>query len=534
MSENWNLQLALLQFSFISACGTSNKYHDYFGIKPHAETLLSRDHDTEEALFNRASSFAPIDELPNEILAHIVELAYFSEELPYDELRLAVSHTSSRFRQITLTTPSLWSKYHLTQGNVHDYLDHLPKYLHLSKGYPLDLHFSCFWPESLSQRLMDLFLPLSHRWRHLSITTPNADIFSYLVDVSAPILTTVSLSHFSSQRRHVLDYHAFGGLLPSLTHLLLRNISLDRLNIPLRNLTKLEIRGYGTWPRFSTLEELLSGSETLEEMVFHVKPGLVLRDVNREPGQAPIHLPALRSFTVYTSEWLTGDVVELIRTFDFPNLHSLVVHEGSGLGFIDSRDILRYTSSPVPSMAVSYAAISTALRCLAPRQLETLNTLELLRPTWTNYSSLREVFRSMESLQKLVVSEFNPHTALADLDIIRDSILLEASGVEFAYPLISSSSLRTLEIDLIQDHRPSTADLLLFIRLFSLRSLSSLILRHLSKEDWNDVLSSFATHVDDYPSLKLLTAGDMHEFGLESADGSAPGSSAQSVLTSGA
>lgn len=475
--------------------------------------------------------------LPNEILAHVVELAYFSEDLPYDELRSALVQTSSRFRQITLTTPSLWSKYHLTLGNVYEYLDHLPKYLHLSKGYPLDLHFSCFWSPSLTQRLMDLFLPHSRRWRHLSITTPNTDIFSYLVDVAAPVLTTISLSHFSSQRRLGLDYHIFGGLLPSLSHLLLRNVSLDKVNIPLRNLTKLEVRGYGTWPGFDALEELLSGSETLEEMVFHVKPGLVLQDVSREPGQPPIQLPALRRLTVFTSEWLTGDVVELIRAFEFPNLYSLVVQEGSGLGFTDSKDILRYTSSPIPSMTVSYAAISTALRCLPPQQLESLNTLELLRATWTNYSSLRHIFRSMESLQKLVVSEFNPHTALADLDILRDSVILEGDDVESEPalpPLISSPSLRTLNIDLIEDPIPSTADLAGFIRLFSLRSLSSLTLRRLSKEDWDNVLSSFATHVDDYPLLKLLTAADMHEFGQDSVAEVALGSNTQCVVLSSA
>ncbi|KAJ2918184.1 hypothetical protein MD484_g2252, partial [Candolleomyces efflorescens] len=510
---------------------THSKSHDYFGPQSHGESLLSKDFHAEDGLPDGVSS--AIDALPNEILAHILELAYFSEDLPYDELRSALMQTSSRFRQITLTTPSLWSKYHLTLGNIHEYLDRLPEYLALSKGYPLDLHFSCFWSPTLTQRLMDLFLPHSSRWRHLSITTPNANIFSYMADVPAPILTTVSLSHFSSQRRLGLDYRVFSGHLPSLSHLLLRNVSLDKVNIPLRNLTKLEVRGYGTWPGFHALEEELSGSETLEEMVFHVKPGLVLRDVNREPGQPPIHLPALRKFTVFTSEWLTGDVVELIRAFEFPNLHSLVVQEGSGLGFTDSKDILRYTSSPVPSMTVCYAAISTALRCLPPQQLQTLDTLELLRATWTNYLSLRHIFRSMTSLQKLVVSEFNPHTALADLDILRDSAVLE--GDDAALPLlISSPSLRTLSIDLIQDLVPFTADLARFIRLFSLRSLSSLTLRRLSKEDWDNVLSSFATHVDDYPVLKLLTAADMHEFGQDSVGEVAPGSSVQCVLFSSA
>ncbi|KAF5342004.1 hypothetical protein D9611_001256 [Ephemerocybe angulata] len=472
----------------LQEAGVSSSNQDYFAAWPCNHSISELDH--------KETLGTPIDNIPNEVLSHIVETAYFSEELPYDNFRSVMLKTSSRLRHITLSTPSLWSKYHLTQGNICDYLPSLPRYLQRSRDYPLDIHLSCFWSLPTTEHVMDLLLPHSRRWQHLSIATPNGAIFNFLENVSAPLLKTVSLSHFSSERRLSLESTIFGGNLPKLSQLLLRNISLNRVSLPLRNLTKLEVRGYGAWPDFAGLHEMLSNSETLEELVLHVKPAFVLEDLHCSGNnQAPITLPALRTFTVLTSEWLTDDVARLVRTFSTPNLESLVIQEGCGPGHTSLYEILRYSASPSPLVRARHADVGAAFRCLEPEKLEKLHTLELTRAAWKDLANLSQSFQRMLSLEKLVLLELNPFTALQDLGI--------AAG-DTPTP-ISIPSLRTLDIDVIRDFRPADAGLAQFIRLFSLPSLSSLILRHLSQHGFENTVDAFAGHVDEYPELKALT-----------------------------
>lgn len=475
-----------------SSLRANSDEHDYFGAQPH------RPSPTTQA---EVGGCTPLDGIPNEVLSRILEAGYHFEEHPDDEFRRTVSHASSRFRQIALSTPSLWSTYYLTQGNVNQYIPHLPHYLRLSKGHPLNIDLSCFWTSEVTKQLMDILLPHSDRWRRLSVTTPNTDIFSFLIDVPAPCLEFVSVAHFSSQRRLSLDHPVFGGQLPNLAQLVLRNVSLDRVSVPLRSLTKLEIRGHGMWPESAALEEMLGGEDsTLRELILHVKPGSVLQDIDSGRNSRPISLPALRKLTVFTSEWLTDEVASLVRVFAAPNIDTLLIQEGFGDGTFDATEILRYSTSPQPSLVTTHCNIPVACRCLTPDQLGKLRVLEMCKAEWNDTVALSLAFRGMLSLDKLVLTQLDPFSILRDLDL---------ETIQRSSELFTIPSLRALDIDPIRNTQPVEGELADFFRLFSLPSLSSLVLRHLTQVAWERTLECFAGHSKEYPRLSSLTVAAM-------------------------
>ncbi|TEB23221.1 hypothetical protein FA13DRAFT_1740186 [Coprinellus micaceus] len=489
---------------------------DYFNLRPEPPLHVALANERADAT---TKGPAPVDEAPNEILSHVFELGYLSQEQPDDKFRRNISQTSSRFRQVALNTPSLWSKYNLTQGNISQYLPYLSEYLQRSKGFPLDIDLTCFWSREITRHLMVLLLPHSARWRRLSIMTPNSDIFAFLVDVPAPVLEHISVSHFSSQRRLAVDHLAFGGHLPKLSELVLRNVSLDRVNMPLRGLTKLEIRGHGVWPDLERLDELLGGSEALQELIIHVKPGMVVQDLYQGLSQGPLFLPALRQLTVFTSEWLTDDVARLVRAFSAPNLETLLIQERFGYDTpVSTTHILRYSAYPTPSLTATNCNFVLACRCLSPEQLEGLRMLEMHKAGWdsesgtNNLAALRQTFRGMLSLENLVLTELNPYTALHDLGLAsRDTGVPPQGGnllpIEFpSVDPIPVLSLRTLDIDTMRDFdRPPCGELSQFIRLFAFPSLSALLLRRITQVAWEHTLECFAGHTTEYPALTSLT-----------------------------
>ncbi|EAU85208.1 hypothetical protein CC1G_06224 [Coprinopsis cinerea okayama7 len=450
---------------------------------------------------------AGIDALPNELLAHILELAYLWPGRD-DHLRATILQVSRRLRNVMIETPSVWSVYWLSQGNIEQFLPMLPVYLERSKGYPLDIALHCYWDPEITSTVMGMFLPHSHRWQHLAITTPNPDVFSFLESTPVPILESLKLYHFSSARRLAIPREVFDNSAPKLSTLLLRNVSLDRIRMPLRQLSKLELRGHGRWPQYSELCEMLADSDTLEKLIIHVKPHTVLEDINRG-DEPPILLPALRTFTLYTSEWMTPPVAELIRTFSCPNIESLLIQEDPGSAPSAEHDIVRYTASPQPTLSVYFADAEVAWRCLSPEQSENLKVLRLRRAGWSDYSRLLNMFRALPALESMVITELNPTTVVEEL---------EPEALQRDVP-ISIPSLRTLDIDVIRNYwSPQNKDISRFIRLFRLPNIANLSLRNLSTSEWQNILTVFDAHNEDYKALTSLTIAQMHDLTVGAAD----------------
>ncbi|TFK22774.1 hypothetical protein FA15DRAFT_671215 [Coprinopsis marcescibilis] len=514
--------VATTPFSLVHARdpASSNPGRDYFDLKPRAavsEALrLCEDIAVSALCSEERASRSPIDHIPNEILAHVCELAYFSELGRDDCTRSALFRVSRRLHDIVDSTPSIWSVYALSQGNLERYLHVMPIHLQRSRGHPLDITLNCFWAPEKTKDVMDLLVPHSQRWQHLSITTPNTDVFSFLFNASAPMLKSVTFCHFSTARRLALPGQPlFLGNVPNISTLSLRNVGLDTIHFPIRHLTKLELRGYGRWPEYTVLHDLLAGSESLQHFIIHVKSHQVLEDIHRPHHEPPILLPALKTLEVITSEWLTPSVTQLIRTFSYPNLKSLIVREGPRSGVTAQDDIVRYSAGPNPRLSIYCANMDLAYRCLSKEQLDNINILELRKAIWpTRYIMLRDLFDSMPVLENLVISELNTVTTMEEL-----KPEMELHG------RLEIPSLLSLDVDVLRNMwATQSQELAHFFQLFHLTSLNSLFLRNISSDEWKRLLATFHKHMDDYPYLTSLSLTHMHEISLgltDDASGSA-------------
>ncbi|KAF8151646.1 hypothetical protein B0H34DRAFT_801344 [Crassisporium funariophilum] len=466
---------------------------------------------------------SPIHSIPNEILALIVELGYFEcngGPSPDTAFRSLLSQISRKFRQLVLHTPSVWSVIQLSPRNIVAEMDRLPVYLARSKDYPLDIQMNCFWPEHLMDFAIDLLVPHSKRWRSLSITSAHEHIFSLIQHTPVPLLDSLHLCHYSNQRRVTLPSPMLGGHLPKLSNLSIRNVDLENLEFSLRNLQTLEIRGYGIWPKFSQLNNVLANSQTLERLILHVKPGDVLEQVLQEPTEsrdAQILLPGLRNFEVHTSEWLSTKLTALINLFACPKLQSLVVRESTSTPNQFGHTLMTYTSDtgtspnfllPSSGPTLSVWSASLYLSCSSIPSTS-LTTLELRDVTWPLLSLMKTTFASLKKLQTLVLLKLKPTEAL--LQILAAG--LDGSSMSEASSSVTIPTLTSLVIEFepssnsnVFASKDRTAA---FIQLFSLPRLSSLILRNLSGLQWMDVTTSFRYRASQYPALTSLSLKDM-------------------------
>ncbi|PPQ88369.1 hypothetical protein CVT25_002115 [Psilocybe cyanescens] len=521
----------------------------YGGARLDVGTSESDSHDTEEVLLHKLhaledaqarGSGSLIDSIPNELLALIFECGYFDfgeGQYPDTEFRSLMLQTSRRCRQLTLHTPSLWSVIYLSQSNVADELDHLAFYLERSAQYPLDIRLSCFWNDDLTDPVMRQLVPHSKRWRRLSIIAMNTHILSYLKNTPVPILDNLDISFFSHERRTSLLPSVFSGEVPRLTHLCVRNIDLDTLNLPLNGLKTLEIRGYGTWPTLARLTEMLSGSSTLERFILHVKPGQVTQQLSAEDDRSQTHiiLPALRSFEVYSSEWLSPAIVSLIRVFVCPNLESLVLREGVGSASETARTILSYTraahmhkdvrlyhpSSMGESLFTGFPNrlyVQSASVALASRVMSaaTLTSLELRKPYLPGFNATKAAFSSLKNLKHLFFLNVAPNGLMSQLLDTDGTDHLNPGQVDAIKESICIPSLETLVLEI---DRAGNRALLSpydytaqFVNIFSLPFLRSLVLKNLDAYSWITIAKAFTERASQYTqltSLKLINMTDI-------------------------
>jgi len=489
-------------------------------ITPRKSLYHDSDHDDHH---NGSESF--VDRLPNEILSLIFEFGYFDcevEKEPDTSFRSLVSQVSQRFRQLGLHTPSLWSVIHLSPGNISRELPQLPTYLERSKEYPLDIRLRAFWNTSSSECVMEELRLHSMRWQRLSIVAINDHILSFLQHTSAPRLEHLHISYYSHNQRTALPPDIFHGHLPMLSSVYLRNIDSDGLDFAFQGLTTLEIRGYGTWPTFPKLKEMLDRS-SLQRLVLHVKPKNVIQQIFTGMPEGirdlQILLPELRTIEVYTSEWLTSGISALVHLFACPKLEDLFVRESTGsLIEVPGRTILHHCKvpsaatfplvgsqpSPLPVSLPYRLFLRSANLQFASHALSTatVSTLELHKIYWPRQDITRDIFTSLNHLRHLLIYENCPTEALFQMFGSRDQTPQDPSLA----PLFKIPSLETFAIEFSHTKSmPPNDDAVLFIRLFSLPSLNALHLKALDLPQWKNITEIFRQHTAEYPALASLT-----------------------------
>lgn len=486
----------------------------------------------------------PFDWIPNEILSLIFEHGYFGSRTgpPDKSFRELVGDISRRFREVALQTLSLWASVHLSPSNVFDEIDLLPTYLKRSKHYPLDMHFSCFWAPELTEQIMDIMTPHSVRWNRLSMTVKDDHALTLLKHVAVPGLNVLSITFYSNQRRIALSSPTFKNDLPQLQRLCLRNVDLNNIDFSLRNIKTLEIRGYGIWPNFNRLNDMVGQSTNLQRLILHVKPAQVLAQLRMSlPGGSSsalgqIYLPALEYLMVYTSEWLTQDVTDFIKFFNSPKLKVLALQESVCSQTEKANPIMTYlvrlkrldpvTLEPVwieawedygegrqahsddlavqPTLWVKSASLYHAYNAVACSIASQLTALELNGVFFPQLTQVKEIFTSLKNLQHLSMFNFVPNEALLS---IGDGAGWDKMGV------IDIPSLLTLVIVFRPSSRSTSADSFgQFLQLFNLPLLSFLLLKHLTFSCWRGVIEVFRQRgVQSYPKLTSLKLIDVEE-----------------------
>ncbi|KZP02909.1 hypothetical protein FIBSPDRAFT_1055574 [Athelia psychrophila] len=294
---------------------------------------------TMAARFKDSTVTAPIDILPNELIAHIFTMGSTSEPSPDHAcvhnppcvrpktyslpFSLLVSSVSRRWRDTALSSPPLWSRLSFTADPLASSWNAF-LFLPRSGTHPLDIRIDLEHADRSMERVLEIILPHCERWRTLCVIPWDALALTLraIRDISVPLLQHVEIlgpyeaaygdSGVPAHTSHT-PFFQLGA--PALTSVSLRRICAE-CGPPLANLTAFIFDYKG------------SLSQQCLESIVAASPGLrVLRLALRTfagSGQEPIHIPSLRElsleFGICASD---DDFILLFATIVAPDLEYL-------------------------------------------------------------------------------------------------------------------------------------------------------------------------------------------------------------------
>jgi hypothetical protein len=240
-----------------------------------------------------------IHSLANEILSQIFSLVTHDSHDRHDAIHypIIISHVSSAWRQVALSTSSLWTFIILTHPSPWSQLSRTLAFISRSRKRHLDLFLdfrdpSWNWRESSHsfgwkhmENVMRLLSPHVLRWRNLELLTDTwSPIFTFLWHVrkveSAPMLESVSLSrcniYFASKGqtfrpaalKHPIPLFGGGPALKSLRTLRLAGVHIDWTSYGLHGLIELEFKyhAHDVMPSLDQFFDILARSPDLERL----------------------------------------------------------------------------------------------------------------------------------------------------------------------------------------------------------------------------------------------------------------------------
>ncbi|KDQ52013.1 hypothetical protein JAAARDRAFT_210774 [Jaapia argillacea MUCL 33604] len=329
------------------------------------------------------ATFSLIYRLPTETLSAIFELADQEDEKNYNDgyasrlFKNNLRKVSRRFRNVAITTPSLWARIIINLGHEHDEpqpttgLNWVECHLDRSSSHLLDVHFrsSCFCAEDRSDmstavRITHALLPHVFRLRRLAIHIDEVEacfpFFNALRPLSAPRLEVLTISGHEENLRTIqrsLDENGFHSIFEAGTPRLCR-IALSRLLMvpfanplpPLHLVTEVRIEGCQMWYWVDDIRQLLTGIPLLASLMLshvflrdhgdpedqwviptHSLTSLEISNCQAEWVVKVLDAPSLLSLSISGTGYLYEDIVQHIsRTRKFPSLRSLSLNDHYG------------------------------------------------------------------------------------------------------------------------------------------------------------------------------------------------------------
>ncbi|KAG9040199.1 hypothetical protein FRB95_000128 [Tulasnella sp. JGI-2019a] len=258
---------------------------------------------------SRSTVHSPMFKPPPEIISRIIELGFEDGEPDFPRL---VSHVSGWLRDVALGNPTFWAT--ITAVATKTSREEILMRLERSKGVPLDITISGLYTRHDAEDVLDLLYPHVGRWRTLQAdlrTTYAMEAFIQALVDPAPLLQSVSLFGVSNAYGPV---HIFGGNVPSLKSLSIRNISLPWDSPLFHDLTSLQVHSSTCTPSYMTqwrnLQKLVIRVEPMQQLVLDL------------PTMSTVILPELESLELNgVTEY---DVTRLLSIVELPHLSRLL------------------------------------------------------------------------------------------------------------------------------------------------------------------------------------------------------------------
>lgn len=187
-------------------------------------------------------------------ISHIIELGALDDA----DFPILFSQICHNLRNIALANPTFWSTIRFTGGKAS--YNEVVERLRRSRNAPLDLVATKLDTREDGLKMLELLYPHVARWRTMNLEvweTASADtVMRALVD-PAPLLETLTISGFCTA-----PVNPFGGVTPSLRHLVVRGVPLVWSSPMFLNLESLYVHS-SNW----TTPETLATCEFKEENV---------------------------------------------------------------------------------------------------------------------------------------------------------------------------------------------------------------------------------------------------------------------------
>ncbi|RDB27395.1 hypothetical protein Hypma_004349 [Hypsizygus marmoreus] len=319
----------------------------------------------------------PLHYLPSELLSEIFLIATHDTEDRYHALLtpISLSHVSSRWRHVALSTGGLWTNIILTFPVSRAQISCAVSWLRRSQSHPLDIFLDFrdpSWDWELAESshafrwqdmeaILRLLMTHVHRWNRFELLTDTwAPIYTFLCYTrrveSAPWLESISLSRcnacFASKGATFAPVEMrepiplFGGLaFQKLREVSLSGVHIDWALSSLSNLTTLEFRYLASdvTPSLEEFVGILTECPNLQKLsIIGRGPNLTAIRSQGSPSsdehdtndihakiQPTIHLPHLKHFVFGFAD--TDYAAKLLSLFSAPLMEELTL-EGFSVG----------------------------------------------------------------------------------------------------------------------------------------------------------------------------------------------------------
>jgi hypothetical protein len=302
-----------------------------------------------------------LNSLPNEIFVHIFLLGtQHPASATSQEFLLTITHVSSRWRQLALSSRHLWKSLVISFPIDAKELDRAQVWLQRSRPYPLRLTIDICDPDwdfdeethpvrwFEAQAIMGVILPEAERWHEIQMLADNWEpLYAFLYftqKVALPILHSVDLRrcnpYFASPERTFAPSKSrafiplFGGQnLENLQTIVLEGAHVDWENLAaLRGLTRLSL-GYlarDVLPTPDEFRDLLSSSPRLESLVImgwgpRLSKDPNVKETKLQQLRGTIQLPRLKNFEL--GVMIPSYVIDLLSFFYLPALEALTLDD---------------------------------------------------------------------------------------------------------------------------------------------------------------------------------------------------------------